>query len=176
MQGVTSDAWLIGAASAASLTDGNSPDLGGWQPGDSGTAQQRCDDLGCGGGLSTTLAQYPDTASQVAGGYLTGLARALVDGAQSGLGASAIGASLTAYLSDPANAHTAALGLLATGIAAAALAVYLNRKVRQVRWLVDPSSNVCPVCAANAAGSPYPIASAPDCPAHNRCRCQRAPA
>jgi hypothetical protein len=157
------------------MVAGGSPDLAGWTPGDSDAARQQADALGAGAVLSAALLQSGGTASQVADGYLTGLARALADGAKAGLGAAAIGASLVAYLADSQQAHGSVLGLLVTGIGAAALAVYLALKVQRVRWVTDPASNVCPVCAANAAGSPYRIANAPECPAHNRCRCGMVP-
>ena len=154
--------------------NGGSPDLAGWQPGDSDTARQQAEALGAGTVLGAALAQSPDMASQMAGGFMAGLARTLIDGAASGLGAAAIGASLTAYLSDPANAQRSVLGLLAAGIGAAALAVYRSLKVRRVRWVTD-GGNVCPACQANADGSPYRLENAPFVPQHPHCRCACIP-
>jgi hypothetical protein len=175
VEGIISDAYLIGAASAAAMVNGGSPDLAGWQPGDSGTARQQTEAFGAGAVLGAALGQYTDTARQVQGGYLAGLARTLIDGAAAGLGAAATGQNLKAYLADPANAHASVLGLLVTGIGAAALAVYRLLKVQRVRWLTEDDAKVCPACLANAAGGPYPVASAPDCPAHNKCRCAVIP-
>ena len=157
------------------MTEGASPDLGGWQPGDQDAAQQQAEALGLGAGLGMALATAQETASQMAAGYMTVLGRALVDGAAAGLGAAAIGASLVVALSDPDQASGSVLARLVIGIAAAALALYLARKVQRVRWETDPTSNVCPECLANEAGSPYKITNAPECPAHPRCRCAVVP-
>ena len=174
--GMTADGYLIGAASAASLADGEDPGWGGWQPGDADAARDRVEALGLGAGLGIALESYRETAQRMADGYLAGMARALIDGAASGLGAAAIGAAVIAALTDPDTARNSALTVLGAVIGAAAMALYLARKVQRVNWSVDPASNVCPVCAANAAGSPYAIASAPGCPAHPICRCQVVPA
>jgi 8-oxo-dGTP pyrophosphatase MutT (NUDIX family) len=175
VHGIIADAHLIGAASAAAMVGGGSPDLAGWQPGDSDTARQQAEAIGAGTVLGAALAQSPDTASQAADGFMAGLARTLIDGATSGLGAAAIGASLTAYLGDPANARRSVLGLLAAGIGAAALAIYRKLKVQRVRWITEDDAKVCPACEANAAASPYKLATAPQCPAHNGCRCACVP-
>jgi 8-oxo-dGTP pyrophosphatase MutT (NUDIX family) len=174
--GMLADAWLIGGACAAAMVSGGSPDLAGWQPGDQDTAQQQAEALGLGAGLGSALAQAGETASQMAAGYMTVLARALVDGAAPGLGAAAIGASLLDALSDPDQASGSVLGRLVTGIAAAAKALYLKLKVQRVAWQTDPASNACPECLANQAGGPYKIANAPECPAHIKCRCAVVPA
>ena len=174
--GMLADAWLIGGCSAAAMTDGTGADTGDWQPGGQDAARDRAEALGLGAGLGAALMQDRETALQMAAGYMTALGRALVDGAAVGLGAAAIGASLLAALTDPDAAHASVLGLLVIGIGAAALALYLDRKVQQVRWVTDPASNVCPECLANAAGSPYRIENAPSCPAHFKCRCGVTPA
>jgi ADP-ribose pyrophosphatase YjhB (NUDIX family) len=179
--GILADAHLIGGASAAAMTDGGSADLGGWQPGDTNTAQQRVEALGLGASLSAALATSDETAQQMAGGYMTRLGRALVDGVTSGLGAVAIGASLVAVLADRDNSSGSVLGQLVIGIGAAALALYLLRQIQYGEWLNDPASNVCPGCLLNAAagrvrmGQAYPSGDA-DAPAHPSCRCQVVPA
>ncbi len=179
--GILADAHLIGGASAAAMTDGGDADLGGWQPGDTDTARQRVDDLGLGAGLSAALAASGQTAEQMAGGYVTKLGRALVDGMASGLGAAAIGASLVAALSDPGDPNGSVLTAIVTGMAAAALAWYLNRKVKQGFWQTENDERVCAACLANQAAGPLPMGraypsgdTAPPC--HNRCRCALVPA
>jgi hypothetical protein len=175
VHGIIADAHLIGGASADSMVSGDDPDLGGWQPGDTDSARQRCDDLGIGAGLPAALGQARDTAQQVSGGCLAGLARTLIDGAQSGLGAAAIGASLVSYLTDPANAQRSVLGMLAGGIASAAVALYSLLKVQRVNFVTEGDAKVCPRCDQLEAGSPYRIGNAPDLPVHPGCRCALTP-
>jgi len=48
---------------------------------------------------------------------------------------------------------------------------YHQYLVKEVDWFTADDEKVCGECVANADGSPYPIDKAPDCPAHDRCRC-----
>lgn len=178
--GILTDACLIGGVSASAMTEGASPDPGGWEPGDTDAARARIEALGLGAALGLALASADDTAGQMAGSYTASLSRLLIDGAAAGLTAASIGASLTGYASDPRNAHGSVLGMLVKGIGAAAMALYQLLKVDYGRWVVDPSSNVCPVCQGNASagrrriGSAYPSGDT-ESPAHDRCRCQVIP-
>ncbi|HZR50102.1 MAG TPA: phage portal protein [Streptosporangiaceae bacterium] len=176
MPGMIADAALIGGVSAAAAADGTPADTGDWQPGNQGAARDRAEALGLGAVLGAAQDRSDQDAQQAAGGYMTSLARVLADSASSGLGAAAAGAALLSALSDPEAAGRTVLGVLVTGIGAAALALYLARKVQRVAFTTALDARVCVTCSQYAAGSPYPIASAPQVPVHPACRCAIQPA
>jgi len=173
--GVIADGWTIGGVGAAAMADGTGPDWGGWTPGDTDVATGQAEALGVAAGLAAALGGVGMTAEEMASGFVTQIARALVDGLAEGTGAVVLGAAVFAALSDADYANGSVLAQLLVAAGAAAMAVYLARKVQQVRWETD-DANACPVCVANAHGSPYPITAAPECPAHPRCRCAVVPA
>lgn len=179
--GLIADGWLIGAASAQVMTNGGTVQTGGWKPGQTQTATATVQGLGLGAQLATAVGQAAQTVQQLAQGYLTALGRALVDGLLNGQSPADVGKALLGVLADAARAAGAALGKLVTQIGAAAGCWYRGKQVGYVRWLTDPTSNVCPVCIANEAqgaipaGTPFESGDE-DTPAHDRCRCAVVPA
>ena len=169
--GILADAWLIGGCSAQAMADGTDADLGGWQPGGTDPAQDRAEALGIGAGLGSALMQAGETASQMAAGYMTTLARALVDGAAFGLGAAGIGASLVAALSDPDGAG--GLVLTVTGIGSGA-ALYLKRRFQRVRCTHHP--NVVPSARRTRRAARTRSRMCRIALAHPKCRCVIVPA
>jgi len=179
--GILADGYLIGAVSAAVMTDGGSADTGGWKPGDTQAAQDQVNGLGLGAGLGAGLTGVLDAADSVANGYLTVLGRALVDGAIAGSSAAVTGATITAALASPVLAAGVALGQIVAAVGLAAMAWYRRRKVKYVEWLTDPASNSCPACIGNEADGRIPLGepfSSGDtsAPAHPQCRCETVPA
>ena len=154
MPGILADGWLIGGASAAALADGQAPDWGGWSPGDTDSARDRAEALGLGAGLGAALGHADAAAEEMAGGFVTQMARALVDGVTEGLGPAALGAAVFKALSDEGYANGSVLAQLVVAAGAAAMAVYLGRKVQRVRWAADPSSNVCPTAWPTRRAAP----------------------
>lgn len=180
LPGVTADGWLIGAAAAAALTDGTRVQLGGWTPGNEDKARQRAEALGLGAGFAEAVSGAAREAERVAGGWLTALGRALVDGAAGGLTAAEIAALLRSALGDSGNALKALLDLLTAAAGAAARALYLSRQVQMVEWVCE-SGNPCPACEMNQDQGPIPadgVFESGDAspPVHPNCACAVIPA
>lgn len=67
--------------------------------------------------------------------------------------------------------RTLADWLIFAAAGASAVALFLRSGVSTVTWHTTGAANVCAVCLANAAGSPYPVSSVPGFPAHPNCHC-----
>ena len=174
--GMTADAHLIGGVSAAAVTGGTPPDLGGWQPGAEDKAGDRVEALGLAAGLSAALARAGQTAQQAADGYMTYLGRTLADGLADGLDAAGLADRLTGTLADLAGAGAAVLDVISAGIGMAARAWYRLTEVQQLNFITALDERVCPRCEQCEAGSPYSASDAPEIPQHPRCRCALVPA
>lgn len=60
---------------------------------------------------------------------------------------------------------------ITTSAAQGALALYGSEGVTKVSWLDAGDTRVCPICEANAQGSPYSLEAFPALPPHPLCRC-----
>lgn len=171
------EGYLIGFASAVAAVAGVTPPTGDWEPGDTDAASARISELDADAGLPPLLASTRETASRIAATRMKGVAKALALGGT----IAAVGSAIRDALSNPGRALAAAITEVTRASSAGALFAYLRREVTQGRWVVDPSSDVCAICAGNAAvgpvpiGSPYPSGDT-DAPAHVRCRCAVMPA
>lgn len=58
---------------------------------------------------------------------------------------------------------------ITTAAAEGALALYRSEGVSAVSWLDAGDTRVCPICQANAEGSPYPLEAFPQMPSHPLC-------
>lgn len=174
--GIIADGWMIGGTSAQAVTDDEDAAWDGWQPGDTVHAHDRAEALGLGAALGAALGASSQAAQEMAHGFVTQMARALVDGTAEGLGTPALGGAVLAALTDGDYAKRSVLGQVVIAAGAAALTYYVMRKVQRVIWQGVDDSRMCPQCLANGAGSPYRLASVPACPAHPACRCAILPA
>jgi ADP-ribose pyrophosphatase YjhB (NUDIX family) len=172
LAGLYTDAYLIGGASAVALLDGGQPPLGDWAHGNTDEAGNQIDALGTGGSLPGLTGTAPQTAQEVGRSRIKDIAKVLAVGGTIKTVATAIRDALT----DPGRALTVAITEVTRGSSAGAIAVYLLRGKPNGQWMLDPSSNVCPVCISNAATGPVPLGQAYPSgdttpPAHPRCRC-----
>ncbi|MCX4750910.1 phage portal protein [Kitasatospora sp. NBC_01287] len=179
LTGLTTDAYLLGAASAQATVSGGDLQTSGWQPGQSGTARDRIEELGLAAGLTAVLAAIPALADKVADTRMKAVAHMLATGPVADIDALAEAVSDAA--SDPGAVEAVAVTETTRGAATAAADYYQQQKVHEGRWLTEPDGRVCPVCDANAAAGPRPIGTnypsgdiSP--PAHPRCRCALVPA
>lgn len=181
MSGLCVDGYLIGATSGLALVDGSQPQMGDWQPGDTGTARDQIEALGLTAGLGLALAGVRDIARAIAGGRLKALARALIDGVQAGDAISTIADAMRDALADTGPAAGDAITEITRASGVGALDAYGLRQVRMGQWLTEGDGRVCPRCNANAGagrtpiGQPYPSGDRYP-PAHGRCRCAVVPA
>lgn len=172
LAGLYADAYLIGTASAAALVDGGEPPLGDWTRGDTERAEAQIDALGTGDNLPPLTATAAQTAQEVARTRVKDIAKILAVGGA----IKAVAAGIRNVLTDHGRALTIAVTEITRGSSAGAVALYLLRGKPNGQWVLDPSSNVCPVCIRNAAtgpvplGQPYPSGDTSP-PAHPRCRC-----
>ncbi len=181
LQGLYTDAYLIGAASGNAVIDGGRPALAGWKPGDTDQAHRLIEALALGTGLAALLQGAPETAAAMSATRMTALAAALAAGAAAGHSAAVIAGSLIAVLGAAWRSLTAAITEVTTASVAAAFDIYKRRNVERLRWALDPASMNCAICVDNAMAPARPLgqawpsgASRP--PIHNRCRCSLVPA
>jgi hypothetical protein len=112
-----------------------------------------------------------EIAALIVAGAVTDIAVALTTMAAAGAAAASMAAAVRAYLRDP-RSLTGYLGhAMTTAISAAAQALYATAGVGRLNWVDAGDSRVCPLCEANAAGSPYDADKFPPLPAHFGCRC-----
>lgn len=155
--GIVTDGCLIGAVSAAAMSDGTgTADLGGWQPGDSATARDRVSDLGVAGALTGLPGEAAgQVAGRLGGGIIASLARTLA-GSDGSAPVSGLAAALGKVVADGARSVGAVLAELYSAIAAAAKAFFSGRDSDGdlYQWLADPTLANCVICLDNAAAEP----------------------
>lgn len=171
------DGYLIGATSAGGAT----PDTSQWKPGDTTKAEAAIAALGATVALTTLTATAPAAAAAMAGTLLGRLAKILADGTLRHDPPSATSRAFRDTLTDEGHAAGIAITEITRAAGVAALDRYWRDGVTMGRWSVDPTSNVCAVCTANAEAGPVPIGDPYPSgdihtPAHPRCRCAVVPA
>lgn len=193
-EGIATDGYLIGAASAASVTDGQPVDTGNWKPGGTSSAQKRIDQLGMAAALSSLLGRggagegaeaAEDAGEPVASGYTGSLAIILAgtdaDWADSEDTLDELGGMLSDALADDDLAVT----LVGTQIniwSGLAAHEYYMANANWVQWVTDPSpTGPCAMCQANQDNSPVRVGQPFDSghtstPGHDHCRCAVLPA
>lgn len=181
-EGIATDGYLIGAASASAATSGQGDaDTGGWEPGDQDKARQRLEELGLlallllalGGGGGASAAEEAGTglaaetaADAITSGYLGSLAIILAgtdaDWADSQETLDELGGMLSAALADEGLATTLVGTQISIFTGLAAQAYYMANSVAWGTWITAGDTHVCERCLANAnagpvrMGQPYP--------------------
>jgi len=178
--GTLTDGYLVGMASAIAVLDNHSPGLGGWNPGDTSTANAVIEKLGQAATLGALLGTVNATVQHMAATRLDRMAKALADAAIRGDGSTAAGQALRAALANTSLAMAAAVTEITRGSSTAAMFTYAKRGVAYGRWVLDASSKVCALCLANAAAGPVPLgqaypSGASQAPQHVHCRCAVVP-
>lgn len=176
LPGLYTDGYLVGVTAAQAIQGGTRVDRGGWQPGDTRSAQQVIGESVAADGLADAVGLAPQTANEVAQSRLRDMARELVNGLLAGNSVKEIAAALVAVVSDTAKALTVAVTEITRASAIAARNLYQQDGSRLVRWLSEEDDKVCPACLAQEAAGPQPIADMPLPPLHPRCRCTVLPA
>lgn len=153
LAGLYADAYLIGTASAAALIDGGDPPLGDWTRGNADQAQAQIDSLGTSDELPALAATAPQTAQEIARTRIKDIAKVLAVGGA----IKTVVSGIRNLLADHDRALTIAITEVTRGSSAGAVALYVLRGKPSGRWILDPSSRVCPVCISNAAAGPVPL-------------------
>jgi ADP-ribose pyrophosphatase YjhB (NUDIX family) len=187
--GIAADGVLIGGASAEASAAGNDDaDTAGWEPGETGAAKQRAEQLGLaalllllsrGGGTGGDGQDVPDIAGNLESGYLGVLAGVLA-GWDPDTAADELGGMLADAVADGGYAGLLSLTQITVAAGQAAFAWYLAQGGVLCQWQAVVDSRTCPACLDNdsagprPAGAPWPSGdTAP--PAHaNGCRCALA--
>lgn len=166
LEGLCSDGYLIGAASAQGVMqaiDAGRPletataDTGDWIVGDTEAAQLLLGDLGQGDGLRTLLDREQIRIKSIADSRLDELGRHLAAGAVRGDSADTIAADITALLSNPARAQMIAATELCRAVNAASYDGYKRAGHATKEVITAQDERVCPVCEANAEAGAIPI-------------------
>lgn len=176
LAGIWIDGYLIGVSSALAVTDGGTPRVGGWKPGDTDTARDLLEQFGAAAALGVLLGTAEAAVRSMSATRLNAMARALADAAVNGAGDDEAGLALRAALADASRSAAIASTEITRGSGLGALFGYQERGVTMGRWALDPSSKVCVICINNADFGPVPIGQAypsghTSTPAHVRCRC-----
>jgi hypothetical protein len=160
-EGITTDAAMIGGASAQAAVNGDdTADTGDWEPGDPVTARQVAEGLG----LAAVLALMPGgddsgggTAGDVAGdmedGYLNVVSRVLA-GWDPDVAADELTGMLEDAVADGAYAEALTVTQIATVAGQAAGEYYLATTQSPLSWVAVIDSRTCPSCLQNAAADP----------------------
>jgi 8-oxo-dGTP pyrophosphatase MutT (NUDIX family) len=181
LPGMWTDGYLVGLTSAHAAASCSRADRGGWQPGDTTTADQVIDEQQARDGLLPILAGSAADASGIASTRRHDMARELAQGLLAGVAIRTISRSLMKALTSIDKALAVAITEITRSSGLAALFGYQQLGVQQVRWALDPGSKTCPRCIANAGAGPVrPGAAFPSGdsypPVHPRCRCSVVPA
>lgn len=176
LPGLYTDGYLVGLTAAQAVVAGRRVDRGGWQPGDTKTAQTAIGEAQAGDGLADTLALTAQTAQDIAQSRLQDVARELAKGVLAGASVKEITAALTGVLADTGKALGAAITEITRASAQAARWVYQQQNVELLQWLSEEDDRVCPDCLAQEALGPQPATDIPLPPLHPRCRCTVLPA
>lgn len=186
-QGIVTDGYMIGAASARAMVQGQQhADTSGWQPGDGGKARELVEALGAasllaavlGGGGSGTPAA--GAGQDMGDGYIAVVARVLA-GWDPDVAVGELADMLGEAVADGAYAEALTVTQITTYSGQAALDYYLANTDSMCRWVAVIDSRTCPVCLENAAadarkaGEPWPSGDVAP-PAHpGGCRCALVP-
>jgi hypothetical protein len=157
-EGILTDGYLTGAASAAAVLNGSTTaDLGGWKPGDTGAAQDQVGALGAAGALSALLsAQAAQAAERITGGILAALARTLA-GTDGDAEPGKTGTSLRDVIATAALAAGLVFAEICSAVTAAMGDYYTaNAPTAVFAWVTDPTLENCPICLDNEAAEPRP--------------------
>jgi 8-oxo-dGTP pyrophosphatase MutT (NUDIX family) len=179
---VQADGYAIGTASADAIQAGDTTaDMGQWQPGSTDAARQIVDQLDATAGLSEITGTAEATARSVADSRLDDLARTLAQATEGDTDASELAQAITDTLTDPSKAEGIVSTELANATNTAAVGIYRQHDVEQVRWATADDDRVCPTCLANEAAGPRSLGDAfpsgdTQPPAHPRDRCAPIPA
>jgi hypothetical protein len=158
---IATDGYLIGAASARAAVAGSATaDTGGWQPGDTGSAQETAKDLGLAAALAALLSGGSGGAAPeaIASGYAGSLAVILAGADAEWADSQETLDELGGMLSDALASEDLAVTLVGTEIniytGLAAHDYYMANSVAWGIWATAEDQKVCPVCLANAAQGP----------------------
>lgn len=181
LPGMWTDGYLVGITSAQATATGDRTDRGGWQPGDTASADEVIDERQAREGLLPVLAGTAEAASGIADSRRRDLARELAKGLIAGLAVRKIGQAMVSALTSLDRALGVAITEITRSSGLAALFGYQQLGISQVRWALDPSSQTCPRCIGNAAAGPVRAGSAFPSgdsypPVHPHCRCAVVPA
>jgi SPP1 gp7 family putative phage head morphogenesis protein len=139
-----------------------------WAPGNPIAAQ-----LASGPGLQAMLDQAGQTIIGLDATSLDALGDALARGLNEGANVDTIAGYMSDVLTDPdralAIANTETCRAMTNGV----VDTYTANGIGSVEWLAE--DDACFACEANADGSPYDLADAPQPPEHPNCRCALAP-
>ena len=181
LNGVYTDGYAIGAASAQAVLEGETTaQMGGWAAGDEEAARLLLSDLGDGSGLRTLLNQAGITIKSVADTRLEELGRVLADGTAKGRSPDDIAKAIKGVLDNKSRAHMIAVTELNRAVSAASLGRYQKAGRRETEWATADDDRVCPICMGNEEHGPVPIgepypSGALHPPGHPYCRCALLP-
>lgn len=176
LAGIYIDGVLIGGASAEAVLNGGKPDLGGWTPGDTDTAEALIAERGQSAALDTLLDGADGTAAGIAESRIGDMGRALADATLNGATEAEAGQAIQDALFTASAADAVAITEITNASGAGAMQVYQQSGVTHGRWITERDRKVCPRCQANEAagpiqiGQPFPSGDVQP-PAHTRCRC-----
>lgn len=181
LDGVYTDGYAIGAASAQAVLEGETTaQMGGWAAGDEEAARLLLSDLGDGSGLRTLLNQAGITIRSVADTRLEELGRVLADGVAHGNSPDEIAKAIKGVLDNKSRAHMIATTELNRAVSAATLGRYQKAGRKATEWATADDDRVCPICMGNEEHGPVPIGEPfpggqlhP--PGHPYCRCALLP-
>lgn len=139
-----------------------------WKPGNVDAANLTSD-----GGLADLLASVDVDVKGITGSTLDGLGNTLARSLADGSSVDETASALMDYVNSPTRAFMIANTETARAVSAASMASYADAGVNDVDWLISPGA--CEICEGYAADSPYPLADAPEQPAHPNCRCSYSP-
>ncbi len=166
LNGVWSDGYLIGDASAAAVTDAlkagtpladATADVGGWVVGDTEAAALLLGERGSGDGLRDLLDRFQITVKSIADSRLEELGRVLADGAARGDSADTITSAIKDLLSNPSRARMIATTELCRASSAAAVQSYKAARFTHKELITAEDDRVCAICDMNAAAGPIPM-------------------
>lgn len=168
------DSWLAGAHSASTHQTIPIPDYlaqvesetdwDHWKPGNPDPVLNAAD-----GALAALLSDAGIVIRGVGHTTLDDLGNAIAEGIKTGESVKAISARVGDVLGESWRAETIARTEVARAMAAADFEMFRMAGVSEWDWVDQPGA--CPICVANAEGSPYPMGAGPSLPQHPNCRC-----
>lgn len=185
VQGVLTDGYAIGAASATAATQASqagmppgsiAADMGEWKPGARAVARELAGNIGNGQGLADLLDQSGVQIKSIASTRLADLAKVLAEGAERGDSADDLTQAIEDMLSNPSRARMIVMTELARAANNAAAWQYRFHGVKLVQFVTAEDNRVCPECDAEEAAGPQPLSDVPQPPLHPLCRCALVPA
>lgn len=168
------DTWLAGVHSAAKhqtlpvppyLADVEAKtDWVSWEPGNADPVLQAAD-----GGLAHLLENAGVVIQGIDHTTMDDLGNAISEGIRLGESIKDLTKRVGAVIGEEWRAKMIARTEVARAMAAADFEMFRLAGVAEWNWVDQPGA--CPVCVANADGSPYPMGGGPSLPQHPRCRC-----